>query len=62
MFKLIIFFFSGKLCMVVCIILSTVYIIVYQEKYCHIYILFILISFLILPYCAVLAGNNLFHL
>ena len=37
MFKLHIFFFSGRQCMIVCIILSTVYIIVYQEKYCYIY-------------------------
>ena len=61
MLKLLIFFFSGKLCMVVCIIVSTECIIVYQEKYCYIYVLFILISFFILPYYAVLAGNNLFH-
>ena len=61
MFKLLVFFFSGKLCVVVCMILSTEYIIVYQEKYCYIYVLFILISFFILPYYALLAGNDLFH-
>ena len=41
MFKLHIFFFSGRQCMIVCIILSTVYIIVYQENI----VTFILIYF-----------------
>ena len=43
--------------MIVCIILSTVHIIVYQEKYCYIYF----DLFFILPYYTVLAINNLFH-
>ena len=47
--------------MIVCIILGTVYIIVYKEKYCYTYVKFISISFLIMPYYTVLAGNNLFH-
>ena len=41
MFKLHIFFFLGRQCMIVCIILSTVYIIVYQENI----VTFILIYF-----------------
>ena len=60
MFKLLISFFSGKLCLIVCIVLSTVYIIVYEKIYCYIYVLFIFISFM--PYNTVLAGNDLFHL
>ena len=45
--KLLISFISSKLYLIVCIIISTVYIIVYEEKKIFLYVLFISISFLI---------------
>ena len=57
--KLLIFYFPGKLCSIVCMILNIVYKIGYHEKYCYIYVSFIFISlFHFLPYDIVLAGNK----
>ena len=46
--KFLSYFFSGKSCLIVCMILSTVYIVVYPEKNSYIYVLFISTSFFIL--------------